>query len=503
MGHCDADMMKTFQNIDLVAVADTNPQQLEDAPEGVETYADIDEMLEHADINTVMVSTPNPSHPEMVKKAANKKKHVICEKPAAMSVALFDEMVSVCKENGVLFTVHQQRRWDKDYRIMKEVYDKKMVGDMYVIKSQLYGFNGNMHDWHIYPEMGGGMLYDWGVHLIDQILDMIKSEIISLYADVQNVINEKVDDYFNIIMKFRNGITAEIELGTYYLTPKRAWFIGGNRGSAIIDGFEGEGKIVRTSHLLENVPGKITMTAAGDVQTMIGSGTETMEQLDVLGKALLPTLAAAVAASGGIVSASARQVATVFFSNLLLTLIRNVLLPLVYFYVASAAAGAMLPGEPLKRIAAGIKKVVTWALTGSLVLFTGYLTLTGAASTSADALVLQMTRSVISTAVPVVGGIISQASGSVLSGAGLLKNSLGVFGMLAVLATCLTPFLHMAVQYLLYKVTAFLAGTAGNGTLVELIDALGSAFGLVLGMVGSCALLLLISITSSVSVVVS
>ncbi len=92
----------------------------------------------------------------------------------------------------------------------------------------------------------------------------------------------------------------------------------------------------------------ITMTAAGDVQTMIGSGTETMEQLDVLGKALLPTLAAAVAASGGIVSASARQVATVFFSNLLLTLIRNVLLPLVYFYVAAAAAGAMLPGEPLK-----------------------------------------------------------------------------------------------------------------------------------------------------------
>ena len=247
----------------------------------------------------------------------------------------------------------------------------------------------------------------------------------------------------------------------------------------------------------------ITLVAAGDFQRMMGLGVETMEELDVFAKALLPTLSAAVAASGGIASASAKQVATVFFSNLLLTLIRNVLLPLVYFYVASAAAGAMLPGEPLKRIAAGIKKVVTWALTGSLVLFTGYLTLTGAASTSADALVLQMTRSVISTAVPVVGGIISQASGSVLSGAGLLKNSLGVFGMLAVLATCLTPFLHMAVQYLLYKVTAFLAGTAGNGTLVELIDALGSAFGLVLGMVGSCALLLLISITSSVSVVVS
>ena len=209
-----------------------------------------------------------------------------------------------------------------------------------------------------------------------------------------------------------------------------------------------------------------------------------------------------MAASGGIVSAGARQVATVFFADLLLSLIRNVLLPLVYFYVAAASANAMLPGDPLKRVADGIKKVVTWALTGSLVLFTSYLTMTGAASTSADALALQMTRTVISTAVPVVGGIISQASGSVVSGAGLLKNSVGIFGMLAVLATCLTPFLRMAVQYLLYKLTAFLAGTAGNGTLVELINALGSAFGLVLGMVGSCALLLLISITSSVSVVI-
>ena len=70
------------------------------------------------------------------------------------------------------------------------------------------------------------------------------------------------------------------------------------------------------------------------------------------------------------------------------------------------------------------------------------------------------------------------------------------------LATCLTPFLRMAMQYLLYKVTAFLAGTAGSGVLVELIQALGSAFGLVLGMVGACAVLLLISITSSVSVVI-
>lgn len=267
MGHCDADMMKTFDDIDLVAVADTNKEQLKDAPEGVETYGSIEEMLEKADINVVMISVPNPLHLEMVEKAANAGKHIICEKPAAMSVIEFDKMVEVTKKNNVIFTVHQQRRWDKDYRIMKEVYDKQMVGDVFVIKSQLYGFNGNMHDWHVYPEMGGGMLYDWGVHLIDQILYMVNSEIESIYADVRNIINEKVDDYFNIMIKFKNGITAEIELGTYYLTPKRAWFIGGNKGSALIDGWDGEGKIVRTAHLLDNVPGKITMTSAGPTRS--------------------------------------------------------------------------------------------------------------------------------------------------------------------------------------------------------------------------------------------
>lgn len=267
MGHCDADMMQTFEDIDLVAVADTNPEQLEDAPKGVETYGSMDEMLKKADINVVMISTPNPSHLEMVKKAAEMGKHIICEKPAAMTVAEFDEMIEVTEKAGVIFTVHQQRRWDKDYRIMKEVYDRQLVGEMYVIKSQLYGVNGNMHDWHIYPEMGGGMLYDWGVHLIDQILDMVDSKIDSLYADLRKVINEKVDDYFNILIKFKNGVTAGIELGTYYLTPKRAWFVGGNKGSAIIDGFAGEGSIVRTAHLLENVPGRITMTAAGPTRS--------------------------------------------------------------------------------------------------------------------------------------------------------------------------------------------------------------------------------------------
>ena len=232
----------------------------------------------------------------------------------------------------------------------------------------------------------------------------------------------------------------------------------------------------------------ITLVAAGDFRRMMGLG-------------VLPTLSAAVAAGGGYITAGARQVATVFFTDLLISLIRQVLLPLLYACIAAAAADAVVPGHSLQKIGQGLRKCAAWALTALMLAFTGFLSVTGAATSAADALSTQLTRTAIATAVPVVGSIISDAAGTVLAGAGMLKGAIGVFGLLAVLAICLTPFITMAVQYLLYKLAAFLAGTVTQEPLAHLIGALGSAFGLMLGMTGSCALALLISIISSVSVV--
>lgn len=94
---------------------------------------------------------------------------------------------------------------------------------------------------------GAACFYDWGVHLIDQVLWMVDAKVTSVFATMRNVINFEVDDYFNIQLRFSNGIMAEIELGTYYLSDKkgwfeRHWFLGGNKGSAYADGFFPEGK---------------------------------------------------------------------------------------------------------------------------------------------------------------------------------------------------------------------------------------------------------------------
>ena len=115
---------------------------------------------------------------------------------------------------------------------------------------------------------------------------------------------------------------------------------------------------------------------------------------------------------------------------------------------------------------------------------------------------MQVTRAAISGAVPVVGSIIAEASETVLAGAGALRSVVGLGGVLAVLAACAYPFLRLAVQYLLYKLAAYLSSLAGPPGLCKLIDGLGSAFGLVLGMTGACAMLLLVSVLTFVGAVV-
>ena len=234
----------------------------------------------------------------------------------------------------------------------------------------------------------------------------------------------------------------------------------------------------------------VTLAAAGSVRTMMGLGQETVEELNTFSKALLPTLSAAVAASGGILSASVRQVATVFFVDLLLSLIRGLLLPLVYFYVAAAAADAMLQGRHLAGISTAIRKA----------LFTLYLTVSGAAAGSADTVTARLARGAVGV-LPVVGSILADAADTVLAGAGAVKNTVGVAGLLAVLAVCLLPLVRLGTQYLVYKAAAFLAGVLGAERLTGLIDALGGAFGLIFGMTGACGLLLLISISSALGVV--
>lgn len=251
--------------VEVVAVCDINEVKQKEAIEaGYKMYTNADDLLADPEVNTVILTVPNYLHKEMCIKAAKAGKNVITEKPAALSVQELDEMEAACKKAGVFFTSHQNRRWDRDMLIVKKAYDEELLGKIFTIESKLHSGNGYMHEWHLYKKYGGGMIYDWGVHLIDQILFMMPdAKIKSIYADIKNVLHEEVDDYFKIILKLDNGVTAHIELSTYILKYQPRWLAAGDKGTLIVNTFGCDGAIYRTGQLLEKLPPQITETVAG------------------------------------------------------------------------------------------------------------------------------------------------------------------------------------------------------------------------------------------------
>ena len=246
----------------------------------------------------------------------------------------------------------------------------------------------------------------------------------------------------------------------------------------------------------------VTAVAVADIHSLIGMGREAIGKMESLSKLLVPSLAAVTAAAGAPTRAAALQMATMLFSDILMTIINRLLLPLVYAYIAASAVNAALGNEGVKRLAELIKWAVTSILAALLLIFVGYLSVSGVIAGNTDAMAVKAAKFAVSGMVPVVGGILSDAAETVLAGAGILKGTVGVVGMLAILAICISPFLYLGIHNLTNKIAAALSAVLSDGRIAGLVSAIGGAFGLVLGMTGACALLLFISTISGISMVV-
>ncbi len=275
--------------------------------------------------------------------------------------------------------------------------------------------------------------------------------------------------------------------------------------TALLCGFiKGFGAAERFSVQYAEVLGVLAVStiAAGDLDALIGAGGRAIDELHTLSEALLPTIAMAMAAGGFVGTASVLQVLTLMASNFLLSLIRELLLPLSYCCVGISAAAAIVPGSRLGVLSEGLRKLIGGVLVGCMTLFTLFLTLGGVLAGSADKMAVKLAKSTVSAAIPVVGGILSEASEAVLAGAGAARAVCGALGIFAVAFVCLSPLVQLCVQYFLYKAAAVLASCAGVTALDKYIEDIGDVFGLVLGMAGSCALLLLVSVLLSITMAV-
>lgn len=269
MGGWHADHALKSDVVELAGIYDIKPERRDVAKQkGIHAYDSMEALLSDESIDLVTVAIPNDVHKDVVIKCLLAGKNVICEKPVALSSAEFAEMVDAAHKSGKLFTVHQNRRWDVDFLAMKQLYNSGEIGEVFNIESRIHGSRGIPSDWRGEKEYGGGMLLDWGVHLIDQILQIYAGKKVKkLYCRFEHTTNFEVDDGFKLDLTFDGGEQAYVEVGTYNFIALPRFYMQAKKGTAMITDWREKCKVVKCKawHESDVLP---VQTAAGLTKTM-------------------------------------------------------------------------------------------------------------------------------------------------------------------------------------------------------------------------------------------
>ena len=225
---------------EVVAVADHAPDRLKDIPnlpEKAVKYPSLDEMLKNPKIDMITICTRHPDHVPMSLRIMEAGKIAVDEKPVATSVAEMDLLRKALKKYPKKLFFRHNRCFEPAFVKTKQLLDSGLIGDIQYIK--LYRSIGycRRNDWMTMPEFYGGLLTNWGPHLIDQALRFLDSPVVDLWADVRHVISiGNGDDMFKILMKGANGRLADVEVSGCNAMPGRQMEIIGSRGTLVYNG---------------------------------------------------------------------------------------------------------------------------------------------------------------------------------------------------------------------------------------------------------------------------
>lgn len=256
---------------------------------GLKAYASLEELLGDPEVELVTIATPNNFHKPLAIACLRAGKNVICEKPVTMDAKELSEIIRVAGETGKLFTVHQNRRWDRDYRIVQEVLRSGVIGKPYAIESRVQGSRGALHGWRGYKKNGGGMVYDWGVHLIDQMVMLFPDDrVVSVDAHLHSIFTKDkteeppvdIDDNIKLFFRFDTGVSVLLEMATNCFINQPRWHVSCVDGTLEVTDWACNGKMVKlnTDKKMEWAD-DIVYTEAGPTRTMAPRPAHTTQVL--------------------------------------------------------------------------------------------------------------------------------------------------------------------------------------------------------------------------------
>lgn len=188
------------------------------------TLADADiitdwkKLVKREDIDAIFVNTPNYLHEEMAVRAAGNKKHVLVEKPIAISVSAAQNMIKAAQKNKVFLMVEQTQRFDPVHQAAKKVIDSGILGKIHNIRGRIghagpeYWSEGKAQWFYDKKKSGGGCLVDIGVHIADLIRWFKGKKVTEVFSRIQTLEKKlPVEDNATVLLKFADGAKGELE----------------------------------------------------------------------------------------------------------------------------------------------------------------------------------------------------------------------------------------------------------------------------------------------------
>lgn len=227
----------------VCAVADATASRRELAQQqGFQTHEKLERLLDDASIDAILVSLPTAMHFHAARQALLAGKHVMVEKPMTLNLAEATELAEIARRNGRVLSVFHNRRWDLDYLTVKQAIEAGTFGKTINIESRLGQWASCVGpaakewrpQWRNEASFGGGGLFDWGSHFIDQIWQlMLPARPIRVFAQLRgNVWSTDCDDFARVCVDFDSGAVGLVEINTTTTCPLPRWHIDGVAGSA-------------------------------------------------------------------------------------------------------------------------------------------------------------------------------------------------------------------------------------------------------------------------------
>jgi predicted dehydrogenase len=222
----------------LTEVVDLEESRVEEARAefGCRTFLDFKQFLRESQAELIVIATQSRDHAPMSIAALATGKHVLTEKPMAVSLRETDRALAAAKQSKGLFTIHQNSRLAPDFLHIRAVMKSGILGEIFTIKRGQYSY-GRRNDWQVLHKYGGGNLNNNGVHAVDQVLQLLDSPVKDVFGDLQCVLDPgDTEDHVKVVIRAESGMVADVEVTTAVAVPPYAWVLMGSKGTLVSDG---------------------------------------------------------------------------------------------------------------------------------------------------------------------------------------------------------------------------------------------------------------------------